>query len=167
MGAGAAAIPINPTNLPAKINTSATSGAKPNAASPTDKRAADLLVKLPVRNATQRKTSGYWIDDDGTEQGPLVSGHTDGYQEANEELRRLGIAPERGELWTAAHVEVKLAVRLRLANAKHVMLVVNKKPCSRDMWSCDELLPRILKPGQRLTVHWPDGGKRTYQGREA
>jgi hypothetical protein len=165
MGAGDGTAPFIEPNRVGKFGEPVISAVKSSAERGTDDRAADLLAKLPVRNESHRKTSGYWIDDNGTEHGPLVSGRGDGYREANEVLRALGIGPERGELWTAAHVEVKLAARLRRANAQHVTLAVNKKPCDEDVWSCDELLPQILKPDQQLTVYWPDGGKRTYRGR--
>ncbi|WP_082860123.1 DddA-like double-stranded DNA deaminase toxin [Alloactinosynnema sp. L-07] len=136
------------------------------AASESDKRAAKLLERLPVRGPKERKTSGYWVDDDGAEHGPLVSGHQDGYQEAVELLRALSIAPARGELWAAAHVEVKLAARLRSMTAKNVTLAINNQPCDTGPWSCDQLLPQVLRPGQRVTIYWPSG-KQTYRGREA
>ncbi|MGX7824271.1 DddA-like double-stranded DNA deaminase toxin [Actinokineospora sp. 24-640] len=81
-----------------------------------------------------------------------------------QELRTLGIAPARGKLWAATHVEVKLTVRLRAAWTRHVTLALNNVPCSAGRWSCDVLLPQILKPGQAITIYWP-GGKRTYHGK--
>ncbi|MGX7825274.1 DddA-like double-stranded DNA deaminase toxin [Actinokineospora sp. 24-640] len=129
-------------------------------------RAAELLNQLPVRGPEEPKTSGYWIDDDGQEHGPLTSGRKDGYAEACGDLRALGLAPARGDLWAATHVEVKLAVRMRRANARRVTLVINNKPCDSGPWSCDRLLSQILKPGQSVIVYYP-GGMVTYTGKRA
>jgi hypothetical protein len=58
----------------AKIGNPTPSAEKPQPESPTDKRAAELLAMLPQRTQPGDKTSGYWIDEDGQEYGPLVSG---------------------------------------------------------------------------------------------
>lgn len=131
-----------------------------------DKRAADLLATLPVRNENQRKTMGYWIDEDGQERGPLVSGRAAGYKETVEQLKALGIGPGRGDLWAAAHVEVKLVVQLRKTATRAVTLVINNAPCAEGRWSCDQLLPQILQPGQCVVIYWPDG-KGVYRGRKS
>jgi hypothetical protein len=121
-----------------------------------------LLAKLPARE--NGKTSGIWVGEDGVER-PLVSGEHD-WQQARGVLAELGIGPARGTLWVASHVEVKLAAALRTLSAMRVTLAVNNVPCDEGRWSCDRLLPRILKPGQTVTIHWP-GGQRTYRGKEA
>jgi hypothetical protein len=138
---------------------------RPNRRRDVEERAADLLAALPVRDENNRKTVGRWIDEDGQEHGPLVSGRTGGYKEAVEQLRVLGIGPGRGDLWVAAHVEVKLAVQMRQTEARAITLAVNNVPCFEGQWSCDRLLPQILKSGQSIAIHWP-GGKRVYRGRK-
>jgi hypothetical protein len=65
-----------------------------------------------------------------------------------------------------AHVEIKLAAALRRLAVNAVTLAVNNAPCDDGRWSCERLLPRILKPGQSVTIHWP-GGQQTYRGKEA
>jgi len=147
-------------------------GAPPSASPPLQSagqgavKAAELLAKMPKRTNGSGKTSGVWLDDEGREHGPLVSGREVGYKEATEVLRELRIGPARGELWVAAHVEVKLAAQLRRTNARHVTLIIDNQPCDDGRWSCDRVLPKILRPGQSVTIYWPDG-VRTYRGREA
>lgn len=162
IGAGGGTGPAIPANLPAKINTSA---AKPDAISPSDKRAADLMAKLPVRTGESgQKTSGYWIDEDGTEYGPLISGQDQDYEHARATLRDLEIGPAHGDLFAASHVETKFAARMRGSQRKRIILVINNQPCDDGRYSCDRLLPKILKPDQEVTVYWP-GGKGIYRGR--
>ncbi|MGX7829170.1 DddA-like double-stranded DNA deaminase toxin [Actinokineospora sp. 24-640] len=129
-----------------------------------DKRAALLLARLPERAGTGQKTSGYWIDEDGLEDGPLVSGQGDDYELAKATLRGLDIGPARGELFAATHVETKFAARMRGSDCKRAILVINNPPCDDGRYSCDRLLPKILRPDQEVTVYWP-GGKGTYRGR--
>lgn len=135
--------------------TPPTTVAKPSAR--IRERAAELLDLLPVRSPANRKTSGYWIDENGREHGPLTSGRDEHYEPAVEILRRLGISPARGTLTTADHVEVKLAARLRTSAHQHVTLAVNNAPCSQGRFSCERVLPLILRPGQSITIYWPDG----------
>jgi nucleic acid/nucleotide deaminase of polymorphic system toxin len=132
-------------------------------AKPIEVRAAELLTRLPAREGNNYKTAGVWIDEHGQEREPLVSGRDEGYTEAKAMLKDLRIGPARGDLLTAAHVEVKLVAHLRKTDAKAVTLVINNRPCHSDMWSCDTLLPRLLKPGQAITIYWP-GGRKTYRG---
>lgn len=163
IGGGGGTAPAIPTKS-VKINTSAPSVEKPHAQSPIDKRAAELLAQLPERVNPGDKTSGYWIDEDGQEHGPLVSGEDEDYRRALEVLRALKVGPPRGAMWATAHVEVKFAVRLRESERKQITLVINNTPCFQGRFSCDRLLPQILRPDQEVTVYWPEG-KRTYRGR--
>jgi hypothetical protein len=48
---------------------------------------------------------------------------------------------------TVDHVEVKVAVELRHLPVRDVTMVVNNRPCNEGMWSCDDLLPSILRLG--------------------
>ncbi|MGQ0838041.1 DddA-like double-stranded DNA deaminase toxin [Actinokineospora sp.] len=151
-------------NIVAKRDETARPIATANAGNADGKRAADLLAKLPKRTKPGDKTSGYWMDEDGKEYGPLVSGEDEDYWRALEELRSLRIGPQRGAMWAVAHVEVKFAVRLRGSDRKRIRLVINNAPCFQGRFSCDRLLPQILRPDQEVTVYWPEG-KRTYRGR--
>jgi hypothetical protein len=135
------------------VSSPPTSGAPPG---------NDLLAKLPER--VGGKTSGIWVDEEGREH-TLVSGEHD-WQQARNLLAELRIGPARGALWVAAHVEVKLAALLRHTTARHVTLAINNAPCDDGRWSCDRLLPRVLRPGQTVTIHWP-AGTQTYRGKEA
>jgi hypothetical protein len=158
-----------PTALVPQTNRPRTNpaGAGPQTAKPPPLTRAtpdELLAKLPVRTKTNPKTRGVWQDDHGNEQDEIVSGRDELSGRAADELRRLGISPSRGTLTTTDHVEVKLAVVVRSTGQQAVTLAVNNQPCDDGRWSCDRLLPRILRPGQRLTVYWP-GGVTTYHGR--
>lgn len=129
----------------------------------TDAQVNEIMKKLPERSDTNRKTSGRWVDSSGQEQGPLHSGRDEDSRRAAELLRKLGIGPARGTLLSTEHVEVKLAARLRDGGSGHVSVVINNTPCG-GRYSCDRLLPQILKLGQAVTLHWP-GGKKTYDGK--
>jgi len=138
----------------------------PTETPPDTTRAATLLAKLPTRGPDNRKTSGRWVNDEsGEEYDPVTSGRDDYARVAGDVLRGLGIAPPRGDLMTADHVEVKVATTLRGMTARNVTLAVNNRPCNQGPWSCDRLLPRILRPDQSITVYWP-GGQQTYRGKE-
>ncbi|MEU7527695.1 DddA-like double-stranded DNA deaminase toxin [Saccharothrix sp. NPDC042600] len=137
-------------------------GARPSGGEPPV-RVKRLLGALPQRDERNQKTQGFWVDERGHERGPLTSGQDHLSKEATAELRRLGIAPPRGSLMTADHVEVKVAVQVRALPDQAVTLVVNNDPCARGPFSCDRLLPRILRPGKTVTVYWP-GGVKTYRG---
>lgn len=75
------------------------------------------------------------------------------------------------KLQTTAHVEIKVAVKLRESPNEHVHLAINNAlgPC-RGPYGCAVLAPQILQPGQKLTVYWPgpDGTvqRRTFTGQE-
>lgn len=158
MGAG---VPAEPATVPI---ASAVPKAPPSAPDAGAPQVADLMAKLPVRSGSGQKTSGYWIDDQGVEHGPLVSGEDEDYEHAKAVLRALQIGPPRGELFAASHVETKLAARLRDSDRTRFTLVINNRPCDTGRFSCDRLLPRILRPDQEVTVYWP-GGSGTYRGR--
>ncbi|HVK23619.1 MAG TPA: DddA-like double-stranded DNA deaminase toxin [Actinokineospora sp.] len=138
--------------------------ASPPRSPTTAGRTGALFTKLPVRNATNRKTTGYWIDQTGKEHGPLVSGNDDYAVAAADLLRELGISPPRGYLATADHVETKLAAHIRGTGHRHITLVINNVPCRTGPFACDRLLPLLLAPGQAVTVYWP-GGVKTFVGR--
>jgi hypothetical protein len=136
----------------------------PLSATNRDARAAAIMAGLPERTPTNPKTSGYWIDDDGREHGPMTSGRDDGYRAAVDELRMLRLSPGRGTLFATEHVEVKFAVCMRRSTARHATLIINNTPCAPGRYSCDKLIPQILRSDQTVTAYWP-GGKKTYTGR--
>jgi hypothetical protein len=155
-GRGFSSSPVSPNQQTSPARVSALTkfgGATPE----------DLLAKLPQRTKTNLKTHGIWLDDQGQEHEPIVSGRDGLSRQAGDVLRRLGLGPPRGTLAVADHVEVKLAVYLRETGQRHVTLVINKDPCRTGEYSCDRLLSSILRPGQAVTVYWPNGVK-TYQG---
>ncbi|GAA2679661.1 MULTISPECIES: DddA-like double-stranded DNA deaminase toxin [Actinosynnema] len=124
-----------------------------------------LLRRLPVRSSPTDRTSGLWLDQDRTVRGPVHSGRGQAREQAVDVLRHLGISPPHGTLAVADHVEVQVAARVRSEGLARATLAVNNEPCRRGRFSCDRVLPRVLGPGQRLTVHWP-GGQCAYSGRE-
>ncbi|WNV82290.1 DddA-like double-stranded DNA deaminase toxin [Umezawaea sp. Da 62-37] len=132
---------------------------------PMPERMGELLEALPARDDPGGKTSGYWVDRTGRVRGPVQSGRGELRERATEELRRLGLAPARGTLTVADHVEVQVAVQVRQADGADATLAVNNRPCDFGPLSCDRVVPRVLRPGQSLTVYWPEGVK-TYTGRE-
>lgn len=134
------------------------------AASASPARVRQLLADLPTRTEADPKTYGYWIDEEGHEEGPVASGRKNGYREALAELKALRLVPQHGDPYVASHVEVKFAVGLRHSEAKKITLIINNAPCLQGRYSCDRLLPQILRPDQVVTIHWPDGVK-TYHGR--
>jgi SCP1.201-like deaminase len=152
-----------PPPTPGSGNQQGRAAPRPGASNLTDAQVDEIMKKLPERSDTNRKTTGRWIGAEGRERGPVNSGRDDDSCHAAEVLQKLGIGPVRGSLLSTEHVEVKLAARLRDATHKHVSVVINNTPCG-GRYSCDRLLPQILKVGQALTLHWP-GGKKTYNGK--
>ncbi len=130
----------------------------------TAERMGELLNALPVRADPGGKTSGYWVDRTGQVHGPVTSGRGELRERAVEGLRRLGLAPARGTLTVADHVEVQVAVQVQEISGADATLAVNNRPCDFGPLSCDRIVPRVLRPGQSLTVYWP-GGVKTYTGK--
>ncbi|WP_177229500.1 DddA-like double-stranded DNA deaminase toxin [Lentzea albida] len=124
-----------------------------------------LLRALPEREEPGGKTTGYWQDHDGRVRGPVVSGRGQLRDQAVDGLRRLGLVSGRGTLTVADHVEVQIAVQVEISGMGNTTLAVNNRPCDVGPFSCDRVVPRVLRPGQRLTVYWP-GGVKTYVGKE-
>ncbi|WP_285636253.1 DddA-like double-stranded DNA deaminase toxin [Lentzea sp. NBRC 102530] len=124
-----------------------------------------LLSVLPEREEPGGKTTGFWLDQDGRVRGPVVSGRGPLRDQAVEGLRRLGLVSGKGTLTVADHVEVQIAVQTELSGEADTMLAVNNRPCDVGPFSCDRVVPRVLRPGQRLTVYWP-GGVKSYIGKE-
>jgi hypothetical protein len=138
---------------------------EPDSPNRTPERMGELLDALPVRDDPGGKTSGYWVDQAGEVHGPVHSGRGALREQAVEGLRRLGLTPAQGTLAVADHVEVQVAVQVQKAGEADATLAVNNRPCDFGPLSCDRIVPRVLRPGQRLMVYWPDGVK-TYTGRD-
>ncbi|MFD8493293.1 DddA-like double-stranded DNA deaminase toxin [Amycolatopsis sp. NPDC059657] len=111
-------------------------------------------------------TRGVWRDVDGGEHVVASGAEDDGlHAELADFLVRTGLVPphmRRPEV--AKHVELKVAFGMRRSESSRVELVVNK-PVDTDLFGCDRLLPFVLKPGQTLVVHDPEGTK-TYKGQQ-
>ena len=110
-------------------------------------------------------TSGYYRDQEGNsdvvQSGQDAQGE---HQEIAEHLRAEGFPPTGpGRVTTGEHVEGKVAWRLRNSGDTHVDLVINFPMCAGP-YSCKNLVPFILKPGQSMTVHDPMK-TRTFHGR--
>ncbi|SDP06966.1 DddA-like double-stranded DNA deaminase toxin [Lentzea jiangxiensis] len=110
-------------------------------------------------------TSGFYRDPDGN--SDVVQSGQDAWGEHHaiaEHLRAEGFPPTGpGRVTIGEHVEGKVAWRLRTSGDTHVDLVVNFPMCAGP-YSCRNLLPFILKPGQSMTVHDPMK-TRTFHGR--
>ncbi|WP_433270814.1 Imm1 family immunity protein [Actinosynnema sp. CS-041913] len=65
----------------------------------------------------------------------VVGGQDELSRAVTAELRRLGIAPPRGSLMAANHVEMKVAVLVRETDYRAVTLAVNNEPCARGPFS--------------------------------
>lgn len=94
----------------------------------------------------------------------LASGRDSTHDQVVELLRRIRPLPGGAIPATAGDVELKFAMKMRIADIKVARLMINHKggPCPGP-FGCDQLLPKVLPPGARLTVYWP-GGQKTYRG---
>ncbi|WP_197289112.1 DddA-like double-stranded DNA deaminase toxin [Nocardia sp. NRRL S-836] len=154
-----------PTQPPSQANpstpppTPAPSTASPSASSePTwaDRQREQLPTYV---------TSGFYRDQEGNSD-VVQSGQDvqDEHQKIAEHLRAEGFPPTGpGRVTTGEHVEGKVAWRLRNSGDTHVDLVINFPMCAGP-YSCKNLVPFILKPGQSMTVHDPMK-TRTFHGR--
>jgi hypothetical protein len=72
---------------------------------------------------------------------------------------RLSTKKSRGGLpWTVTdHVEPAVAARMRQPGAPStVTLVVNRQPCARGRYGCENIITHLLPEGARLTVYVKD-----------
>lgn len=114
------------------------------------------------------KTAGRYVDPDGYTEDVRSGYEIDGeHQQISEHLFRRGYppSPPGARVTLGVHVEAKVAWRMRNGGVRHVELVVNNRRC-RGPYSCRELLPEILLPGQTLVVHAPRT-TRVYRGRDS
>jgi hypothetical protein len=123
-----------------------------------------IFERLPVRKAGD-KTRGIWIDDNGNDHDLLSGEHDSDYHAAQRFAERLGLVREPHKLSTAADVELKFAMRMRREGIRHAEIVLNNRPCEGRL-GCNRLLKVFLPDGASLTVHGPDGFKKTYTTQE-
>jgi len=119
----------------------------------------DLGSRMPVHGANgDRTTYGRAVDSNGREHSTR-SGHKSEDREqieaVNERLRERGM-PYRAS-GNAHHAEQKFAARMHNEGIDDADLVINNPqgPCTTRL-GCDESIPRLLGPNQRLRVHWRD-----------
>ncbi|WP_329793227.1 DddA-like double-stranded DNA deaminase toxin [Lentzea sp. DG1S-22] len=110
-------------------------------------------------------TSGFYRDSDGN--SDVVQSGQDAWGSTTRSLNtcvpKASHQSGQAGVTTGEHVEGKVAWRLRNSGDTHVDLVVNFPMCAGP-YSCRNLLPFILKPGQSMTVHDPMK-TRTFHGR--
>ncbi|WP_139191008.1 DddA-like double-stranded DNA deaminase toxin [Actinokineospora iranica] len=106
------------------------------------------------------KTHGRWVDQNGKVREE-ISGWDEKYDTAVEWFEQQ--QPPRVPS-TAAHVEVKIAVHMRLNRIPAVTLAINNLPCTGD-WGCDALVPQVLPCGYTMTIHGSNGFRRVYYGK--
>lgn len=92
---------------------------------------------------------------------PIVSGEDEYSTFVRKILRRRGLAVRRDPV-SATHVEMKLAARMIRDGITHTDVVINNRPCGREL-GCDTLLPILLPDGYSITVHGPNYRK-TFTG---
>jgi hypothetical protein len=141
----------------------------PVASEPATRPSMDDLVEraradLPppvstMKDGSRRTTHGRLLDADGTFVDRLISGRDN---QTGAVDRLLAEAGSRRPLGIAVHVELKALLWMRERGRRSAILVQNNIPCTGP-FGCDELLPEILRPGETLTVHGPDGYRKTFR----
>ncbi|MGH3736449.1 MAG: DddA-like double-stranded DNA deaminase toxin [Micromonosporaceae bacterium] len=124
------------------------------------------MAELPKRvfgPGQSAKTRGLWVDSSGQKRSLMSGEHEPEFREAQAHAERLGLVREPYKLATAADIELKFAMRMQREGITHARIVLNNRPCPGRL-GCDELLPKFLEAGSTLTVHGPDGFKKTYKG---
>ncbi|MCP3802278.1 hypothetical protein NLX83_23695 [Allokutzneria sp. A3M-2-11 16] len=134
---------------------------EPSIAELVERARADLPPPVPKRqpSKTQKITHGRLLDEHGVIVGRLVSGTDTDSAEADRLITDAGF---RQQLGIALHVELKALVRMRAGGQRHTTLLINNVPCPGP-FGCDKMLPRLLRPGESLTVYGPEGYRSTYR----
>jgi hypothetical protein len=122
--------------------------------------AADRIEWL--RTNVTKVTTGLFFDADGTEH-TIHSGYDENSDLAEQALRDAGVEfPPVGRHPAAAHVETKIAARMRENDITHGVVVINnpRGPCGADptserRFSCGIAVPAILPAGSTLAVWFP------------
>ncbi|MDX8051245.1 DddA-like double-stranded DNA deaminase toxin [Lentzea sp. BCCO 10_0798] len=110
-------------------------------------------------------TSGIYRDEDGNADLVQSGQEPDGEHLAiGAHLQPLGFPMGgKGRVAATEHVEVKVAWRQRNAGITHTDVVINNELCV-GLYSCRNVLPYVLLPGQTMTVHGPVESE-TFTGR--
>jgi hypothetical protein len=119
-----------------------------------------IVQRLPTRTPGD-KTRGIWIDDAGNEHDLISGEHEADYQAAQRFAEKLGLVRGPHKLSTAADVELKFAMLMRREGIRHAEIILNNRPCEGRL-GCNRLLKLFLPDGGSLTIHGPDGFKKTY-----
>lgn len=155
------------------------SSARPGTASKRATNVGGYLDEMPPmvprsrrsRGARPGKTQGRWIRGSDEHRDWISGGDNEDehFRAAETHWAAIRSEGEPEKLSITRDTEVKFAMFMRKHGMDHEELVINNPdgPCGygRDgfAFGCDQLLPRFLRPGATLTVHWP-GGAKTYQG---
>lgn len=137
---GEGAVPARPPNAP-------------DDAAPFD---AAIAEQVPPYGQRGNKTSGVAVMGDGT-QIPLDSGYNTG---RSGELPKPRPGMNGNNL---SHVEAHTAAEMRLRGIEEATLYINRVPCPGRN-GCENLLPRMVPPGGKLTIYGPDGYVRVVYG---
>ncbi|WP_168200599.1 DddA-like double-stranded DNA deaminase toxin [Allokutzneria sp. NRRL B-24872] len=128
-------------------------------------RAAEVLSGLPPPMCNPRPlgqpvqpTHGRVLDENGSVVKALVSGTDEDSRAADGLLAEAGFS----RLNIGLHVEVKALALMRETGRRHATIVINNECCGGP-WGCAKMLPRLLRPGESLTVHGPGGYHRTFR----
>lgn len=168
-GTGAPVVDAPPTSTPTPVEA-------PRSELAT---ARDLLAGMPTMDAeaatTGRtpRTRGRWLR--GGTAHTWDSGHDANSPRVRELLLRLGILnQDTKQDKIVAHAEIRLAALMRLTGGnsrREVLMINNRRVCDKgdktESLNCQNLLPKILRPGQELVVYTPThtGGVRKWQFR--
>jgi hypothetical protein len=126
----------------------------------TDEEVRRIFERLPIRKPGE-KTRGVWRDSEGTDHDLISGQHEDDFHTAQRHAEKLGLVRAPHKLSTAADVELKFAMRMRREGIRHAEIVLNNRPCGGRL-GCDRLLKLFLPPDASLTIHAPNGFKKTY-----
>ena len=75
-----------------------------------------------------------------------------------------GLLPNFAGMFSAADAEGHAAALMRTGEVQHATLYLNNEPCDYVPFGCDRILPYILRKGDTLTVHGPNGYTKVYVG---
>lgn len=117
---------------------------------------AAIAGQVPPYGQRGNKTSGVAVMDDGT-QIPLDSGYNTG---RSGELPKPRPGMNGNNL---SNVEAHTAAEMRLRGIQEATLYINRVPCPGRN-GCENLLPRMVPPGGKLTIYGPDGFLRVVYG---
>ncbi|MCP3802344.1 hypothetical protein NLX83_24030 [Allokutzneria sp. A3M-2-11 16] len=110
------------------------------------------------RGQTQMPTRGRILDAEGTIIGALRSGTDETTSTADRLIADAGFR----RLNIAVHVELKTLVWMRANRRQHTTIVIDNEPCPGP-YGCDKVMPKLLRPGESLTIYGPEGYRKTFR----